>query len=121
MTASSAALIIFLEVLVCKLGCYLLNVQGDVPILDLVAYSSYKFVGVIGVLITKLVTGGGAGLLYAVFGYLGICFGFYTLRTLKYLVLPESTATVVTPIRKRRIHFLFVVAGMQMFTSWLLI
>lgn len=37
--------VIFLEFCCIKLGCYLLNIQGDGAVIDLVAYSGYKFVG----------------------------------------------------------------------------
>jgi hypothetical protein len=47
--ASTAALLILGEVGIFRLGCYLLSVGGP-PVLDIVAYSSYKFVGVLVVL-----------------------------------------------------------------------
>jgi hypothetical protein len=48
--ASTAALLILCETGFLRLGCYLLNVPGTPPLLDIVAYSSYKFVGVLAVL-----------------------------------------------------------------------
>lgn len=49
-TASRALAIVFIEFSAVKLGCYLLNIQGDHTIFDLVAYSGYKFVGTLLVL-----------------------------------------------------------------------
>ena len=45
MTGTSAFFIVFFEVLFWKLGFYLLSVTTEVPFLDLVAYSGYKFIG----------------------------------------------------------------------------
>ena len=47
--ASTAALLILGETGIFRLGCYLLSVSGP-PVLDIIAYSSYKFVGVLVVL-----------------------------------------------------------------------
>lgn len=44
-TASSALAVIILEFTIIKLCVYVLNITSDVPILDLLAYSGYKFVG----------------------------------------------------------------------------
>lgn len=44
---SRALGIVFFEFAAVKLGCYLLNIQGDHTMVDLLAYSGYKFVGAI--------------------------------------------------------------------------
>lgn len=49
-TASRALAIVLIEFSIIKLGCYLLNIQGEHTIVDLVAYSGYKFVGTVLVL-----------------------------------------------------------------------
>lgn len=56
-TASRALAIVFIELAAIRLGCYLLNIQGDHTLVDLFAYSGYKFVGtlvVLGVGLLKL-------------------------------------------------------------------
>lgn len=59
LTATNAFLTVFLEILLLKLGTYLLNISNESQLLDLVAYSGYKFVGVIvTVAISSAVTGG---------------------------------------------------------------
>jgi hypothetical protein len=45
MTSTTALFIILAEVLITKLGLYILAIPADVPVLDLIAYSGYKFVG----------------------------------------------------------------------------
>ncbi len=50
---------VFVEIMGLRLGCYLLNISNTSQLLDLVAYSGYKFVGVITTIsIAELVNGG---------------------------------------------------------------
>jgi hypothetical protein len=46
-TASKSFAVVIFEILGLKLGCYLLNINSPSQLLDLVAYSGYKFVGII--------------------------------------------------------------------------
>ena len=46
-TASKAFLIVFLELAALKAGCFILSISNDSTLLDLLAYSGYKFVGVV--------------------------------------------------------------------------
>ncbi|KAJ3040501.1 hypothetical protein HDV00_010810 [Rhizophlyctis rosea] len=118
-TGTTAFFVILCEVLFIKLGCYLLNVTSDAGFLDLIAYCGYKFIGIITTYIAKIFLPTWA--VWSVFAYVMMCLGFFTLRTLKYIVLPESINPVVHPMRKRRINFLFIVALVQILLSWLLI
>jgi len=43
--ASRALAIVMIEFLTIKLGTYFLNIGGEGTVVDLVAYSGYKFVG----------------------------------------------------------------------------
>lgn len=85
-TATWAFFIVAVEILGLKLGCYLLSISNDSQLLDLVAYSGYKFVGVIVTLVVSEVlnhgkgTGGWMG--WTVFGY---CFAANAL----FLVSPD--------------------------------
>ncbi|KAF2205222.1 YIF1-domain-containing protein [Delitschia confertaspora ATCC 74209] len=129
-TATSAFTVVLLELLTLKLGTYLLSISSSSQLLDLVAYSGYKFVGVILTLFlsetfnrTSLGTGiGGTGgwIGWVVFLY---CFGanaFFLLRSLRYVLLPDqgssvgavggaaASYTVARSQRSRRTQFLFV-------------
>ena len=53
-SASRAILVVLLDFVFVKLGCYFLNVQSTTQVADLVAYGGYKFVGVIFALLTSL-------------------------------------------------------------------
>ena len=46
-TATTAFAVVIFEIMGLKLGCYLLNISNESQLLDLVAYSGYKFVGII--------------------------------------------------------------------------
>ncbi|KAJ3026181.1 UNVERIFIED_CONTAM: hypothetical protein HDU68_006098 [Siphonaria sp. JEL0065] len=121
MTSSTALLIIAFEVLAFKLCCYLLNVTTEVPFFDLIAYCGYKFVPVLICLILNLVFPIPV-VVYAILAYLIISYGFFTLRSVKYLVLPESssTTTLVASQRQQRIYLLFLFVGIQALTSFFL-
>jgi len=43
--ATKAIVVLILDFLFVKGGCYLLGIQGSNPIVDLIAYGGYKFVG----------------------------------------------------------------------------
>lgn len=58
---SRALGIIVFEFVLIKLGCYLLNIIGEHTVVDLLAYSGYKFVGVILTLLTGLTRSGRLG------------------------------------------------------------
>ncbi|SPC61751.1 related to YIF1 - protein required for the fusion of COPII transport vesicles with the Golgi [Ustilago sp. UG-2017b] len=122
--ASRALAIILIELAAIKLGTYLLNIQGDHTMMDLLAYSGYKFVGT---LITLMV-----GLLkvrvlvyWSVFLYCFAANAFFLLRSLRYVVLPDpsspSSQTITHAQRSRRIQFLFCIAVAQIVFGWALI
>jgi hypothetical protein len=60
-TASTAFAIVLFEILGLKLGCYLLSISNESQILDLLAYSGYKFVGIIISLALGALFSGGKG------------------------------------------------------------
>lgn len=58
-TASTAFGIVVFEILCLKLGTYLLSISNESQLLDLVAYSGYKFVGIIvSVTLGEIFSGG---------------------------------------------------------------
>lgn len=61
MTATTAVVLMLVEILALKLGTYLLNISSESQLLDLVAYSGFKFVHAIVVLIVAEVANGGKG------------------------------------------------------------
>jgi len=119
-TATTAFAIVIFEILGLKLGCYLLSISNESQLLDLVAYSGYKFVGIIVTLVVSEIinggkgTGGWAG--WTIFAYTFLANAFFLLRSLKYVLLPENSTdnsrgamhTVARAQKNRRTQFLFL-------------
>ncbi len=61
LTATTAFAIVAVEILGLKFGTYILSISNDSQLLDLVAYSGYKFVGVIVTLVVAEILNGGKG------------------------------------------------------------
>jgi hypothetical protein len=60
-TASTALAIVVFELVGLKLGCYLLGISSDSQLYDLIAYSGYKFVGIIVTIAVAEAVNGGKG------------------------------------------------------------
>ncbi|RKP04132.1 hypothetical protein CXG81DRAFT_8605 [Caulochytrium protostelioides] len=110
--------VVLTEALIVRFGCYLLGVQLDIPLLDLVSYAGYKFIGVIVAEIVRFFAS--FTLTYVVFGYTMLALGFFSLRTMRHIILPETTQTMVHQGRKRRINFMLGIAGLQIVLAWIL-
>ncbi|KAK7204173.1 putative membrane protein [Myxozyma melibiosi] len=123
--SSMAFAIVIFEILGLKLGCYLLSISNESQILDLVAYSGYKFIGVIMTMIAGALVPG-YFVKYTVLLYTFAANAFFLLRSLKYVVLPESSMngssmTTTNRQRQRRIQFLFAYSFVCQFVlMWLL-
>ncbi|KAK0507201.1 hypothetical protein JMJ35_010239 [Cladonia borealis] len=61
LTATAAFAIVAIEILGLKFGTYILSISNDSQLLDLVAYSGYKFVGVIVTLVLAEILNRGQG------------------------------------------------------------
>lgn len=122
-TTTQAISVMLLEILTIKLGTFLLAISSSSQLLDLVAYSGYKFVGVIVSLFLTSVFHqlgfGGAWISWVLFLYTFNANAFFLLRSLRYVLLPEQnpqggvggTASGYTNSRSqknRRTQFLFV-------------
>ncbi|CAL3964176.1 hypothetical protein PZA11_001600 [Diplocarpon coronariae] len=131
-TATSSFFIVALEIILLKLGTYLLSIASDSQLLDLVAYSGYKFVGAIVTIVVSEIfnrgkgTGGWVG--WTVFAYTFLANALFLLRSLKYVLLPENASdergtmqTVARSQKNRRTQFLFVYSyPVQLFFMWIL-
>jgi len=110
-TFTNASFIIFLELIVLWGGRYFLNISSESQIYDLIAYSGYKFVGVIVTIALAAIVNRGAGtggwIGWALFLYTFLANAFFLLRSLKYVLLPPDNAPVARAQRSRRTQFLF--------------
>ena len=137
LTATTAFLTILLEILGLKFGTYLLSISNESQLLDLIAYSGYKFVHIIFYLLIAEAlsrgkgTGGWMG--WSVWGYMWLANAFFLLRSLKYVLLPDSGSgvgvgggggggmTVARSQRNRRTQFLFLYSYVVQFLfMWVL-
>ena len=137
-TFGYALFVVIVEILVLKMGTYILAITNESQLLDLVAYSGYKFVGVIVTLVVSEVVNLGKGtgrwIGWGVFLYCFLANAFFLvsfdalpythkpeptnmqLRSLKYVLLPDSsgqtgsgmTHTVARSQKNRRTQFLFL-------------
>lgn len=118
-TATGAVVFILCELLLVKLGAYLLNLGNDVSILDMLAIIGYNFVPLIVTLLFDLFLGRTARLL--AFLYCSLAMAFFMLRSLRYSFLPDTSAPLVINQRRTRVHFLFGVVFVQIVCSYFLL
>ncbi|EPS43997.1 hypothetical protein H072_2024 [Dactylellina haptotyla CBS 200.50] len=126
--ASTAFAIVALEIVGLKFGCYLLNINNESQLLDLVAYSGYKFVGIIATMLVQEVSVMG-WIKWLGFGYFFMANAFFLLRSLKYVLLPENATdnprgtvhAVARAQKNRRTQFLFIYSYVVQFIfMWIL-
>lgn len=121
MQASSALVWLIMEVLAVLLSLYLITVNTDLTTIDLVAFSGYKYVG--------MIVGVVAGLLFGRTGYyltlLWCCSAIFVfmIRTLRLKLLSEAAAqgVLVRGARNQlRMYLTMAIAGVQpIFMYWL--
>lgn len=121
--ASSALAWCLVELAVYSCTLYIIHVETSLRTLDLVAYSGYKFVGIIVSTLISLVAGRTG--YYCALSYSNLALAFFIVRSLKLAVLTESSQETsyygsgsVTTGHKRRLYFLLFVAGVQPLLSW---
>ncbi|KAH6697548.1 YIF1-domain-containing protein [Plectosphaerella plurivora] len=134
-TATVALVVIILEIAILKLGCYLMGISNDSQLYDLIAYSGYKFVGIIVTIIVAEIFNGGKGtggwVGWGIFLYTFLANSLFLMRSLKYVLLPESAqanpmqpggaaqSTVSRANRNARTQFLFFYAyAIQLLFMW---
>jgi len=83
LTATTAFAVVIFEILGLKLGCYLLSISNDSQLFDLVAYSGYKFVGIIMTILIGEIGSRGAG----AGGWIGWTVFIYTFLALAFFLV----------------------------------
>ena len=100
-TFGYALAVVILEIVVLKLGTYVLSITNESQLLDLIAYSGYKFVGVIVTLaVAEIInlgqgTGGWAG--WSVFIYTFLANAFFLVGLSVPFVLLSADQTNLIP------------------------
>lgn len=122
--ASKTVAFLLVELIVLKFGTYLLSAGSS--ILDFMAYSGYKFIGII-LTVFSYALFSSIKIKWAVFLYTALSNSFFLLRSLRYILLPDSnsinagTQTINAGQRQRRIYFLFIYSfALQFVLMWFL-
>ncbi|KAK5991017.1 Protein transport protein yif1 [Cladobotryum mycophilum] len=131
-TATIGLVVVIVEIVALKVGCYLLSISSQSQLLDLIAYSGYKFVGIIVTIAVAEVVNGGKGtggwVGWIVFLYTFLANSLFLMRSLKYVLLPETSHQPGGPMqtdsrakRNQRTQFLFFYSYLvQFFFMWVL-
>ncbi|KAH6894135.1 YIF1-domain-containing protein [Thelonectria olida] len=131
-TATKSLISVFIEIIILKLGCYLLSISSQSQLLDLIAYSGYKFIGIIVTIVVAEILNGGQGTGglrgWAIFAYAYFANALFLMRSLKYVLLPETSSGSGGPMqtdsrakRNQRTQFLFIYSYLvQLFFMWVL-
>lgn len=90
MCASTALVWIIIEVLVMLLSLYLLTVHSDLSTFDLVAYSGYKYVGMIVTVLCGLLFGSDG--YFVALAWSSCALMFFIVRSLKMKILPSISS-----------------------------
>lgn len=90
-TATYAFFVVGIEILLLKFGCYLLSISNESQLLDLVAYSGYKFVGVIATILVSEISNGGNG----TGGWIGWTIFSYTFLANALFLVSTKSALVI--------------------------
>lgn len=120
--SSSALAWCIVELAIYSGALYIANIQTSLRTLDLLAYSGYKFVGIIISILLGLV--GGRTAYYIGLVYCSLSLAFYLIRTLRVQILHEANqqtsyyGDVPSTGHKRRLYFLLFVAAAQPALSW---
>ncbi|XKL59619.1 hypothetical protein PGB90_000635 [Kerria lacca] len=116
-----------IEVIIQLLMLYIANINTNLKTLDLIAYSSYKYVGIIIVMLVGLLMGHLGYIICLI--YISVSLAFFLMRTLKLQILTEPVTTqpdvygmpqqVSHQIGlKRRQYFLLFMACTQPILIW---
>jgi len=109
--ASSALGWLVLEVVILLLTTYIMNIQTDLGYLDLLAFCSYKYVGMIASVC--------AGMVFLSLGYYAILLYssaslcYFLVKTLRIQILPKSMGDHLPQGNKRRMYLLLCIAVIQ--------
>ncbi|XP_034398726.1 protein YIF1A isoform X3 [Cyclopterus lumpus] len=88
--ASTALVWVIIEVLVMLLSLYLLTVHSDLSTFDLIAYSGYKYVGMIFTVLCGLLFGSDG--YYVALAWSSCALMFFIVRSLKMKILPSLSS-----------------------------
>lgn len=121
-TAGWSLAFLLTENVMIKFGCYLLSIPSTF-FLDFVAYTGYKYIGIIGTNLVGL-TIRSRIIYWSCYAYTAAACFFFVLRSLRSAILQEKTTEygpTPTSNKPRKVYFLFVVSLLQFLWMWLML
>lgn len=109
--------VLTLEVLIIKLGLYLINARKT-PWLDVIAYRGYKFVGVVLTMATGLIA---PRLYWAVMLYAAAAMAIFLMRSHRRIILPRDMDVQQAQDLAKRNGFLLFLSVLQFPIYWVLV
>jgi len=116
MLMSSALAWMVLEVGTMLLSLYILAVSTELKIFDLLAFSGYKYVGMVGILLCHMFLGARAGQVFLL--WVSGSISYFLVQTLRLAILPEVNSSNYAGGQKRRIYLLLFVGLIQPFLMY---
>jgi len=117
--ASTALVWAFIEVLAIWMTLYVMNIETNLKTFDIMAYSSYKYVGMIVAILASFLI---PYAYHPALIYVSASVMFFLIRSLKVQVLPESSSQSSYGIHgcgsKKRTYLLLFIAGLQPLLMW---
>nr|SVE84432.1 EOG090X0ATU [Daphnia pulex] len=121
--ASTALVWAFIEVLAIWVTLYIMNIQTKLTSFDILAFSSYKYVGMIVAVIASFIMPSAYHLALI---YVSAATMFFLIRSLKVQILPESShdsygeqnTSFTGEGSKRRTYLLLFMGGLQPLMMW---
>lgn len=113
---TNALVYLIFENIVLMVTKYVMNISQALSFWHTLAYSSYKFFGMIVSLLAFLL--GGKTAYYCALGYTSLAIVFFLLRTVKNFVLDVQNMYSHDAGRKRKLYLLLFIAFTQPFIMW---
>ncbi|XP_076441571.1 protein YIF1B-like isoform X2 [Babylonia areolata] len=114
--ASTALVWVIIELIAVMLSLYVMNLASDLKYTDCLAYSGYKFVGMIFSLLAGLLFRG-AGY-YITLLWFAAALSFFLVRTLRHKVLPHAGSEGSARGTKRSLYLIISIAAAQPLLMW---
>ena len=115
-TASSGLTVMVLEVLLLKLGFYLLE-GPPVSFIDFVCYSGYKYVTIVASTLAHIMLG--RAVYYVVLLGMGASMSFFMLKAVAAAIIPAGPDNFQSPQRNvAKEYFVLAIAGLQIPVCW---
>lgn len=113
---TNALIYLVLENILLLITKYIMNISQALSFWHTLAYSSYKYLGMVVSLLAFLL--GGKTAYYGVLGYTSIAIVFFLLRTVKTFVLDVQNMYSHDAARKRKLYLLLFISFTQPFIMW---